>query len=273
LEFHFIDVDRRKKYNMPHMKIRVIGCSGAELPGHNAPGFLLDNEIIFDAGSITSVLDEKEQLKIKHIFITHAHLDHIRSLPFLADNIVLGNKKKKVTIYSISQVITTIKKHLFNSAVWPDFTIIPNPDDAILNLVKLKVALPLQINGYTITPYRVNHPVPAVGYLVEDRSNKRLFYTGDTGPTPGTWKKIGNRKIDCLIIDVSFPNRMREMAITTGHLTPELLQEEIETIHPAPDCIYITHPKPQYFKTVQKELNRLKIRNLSILREGQIIRI
>jgi len=63
------------------------------------------------------------------------------------------------------------------------------------------------------------------------------------------------------------------MAITTGHLTPELLQEEILTIHPAPGCIYITHPKPQYFKTVQKELNKLKIRNLRVLREGEIIRI
>ena len=258
---------------MRHMKIKVIGCSGAELPGHNAPGFLLDDEIIFDAGSITSVLDEKAQLKIKHIFITHAHLDHIRSIPFLADNIVLGDKDKKVTIYSISQVITTIKKHLFNSAVWPDFTIIPNPDDAILNLVKLKVASSLSINGYTITPYKVNHPVPAVGYLVEDERDRRFFYTGDTGPTPGTWKKVGDRKIDCLIIDVSFPNSMREMAITTGHLTPELLREEVAKMHSVPGSIYITHPKPQYFKTVRKELDKLKIRNLRVLREGEIIRI
>ena len=258
---------------MRHMKIKVIGCSGAEMPGHNAPGFLLDDEIIFDAGSITSVLDEKAQLKIKHIFITHAHLDHIRSIPFLADNIVLGDKEKKVTIYSISQVITTIKKHLFNSAVWPDFTIIPNPDDAILNLVKLKVASSLSINGYTITPYKVNHPVPAVGYLVEDGGNRRFFYTGDTGPTPGTWKKVGDRKIDCLIIDVSFPNSMREMAITTGHLTPELLREEVAKMHSVPGSIYITHPKPQYFRTVRKELDKLKIRNLRVLREGEIIRI
>ena len=84
------------KYNRQVMKIRVIGCSGAELPGHNAPGFLLDDEIIFDAGSITSVLTAKEQLRIKHIFITHAHLDHIRSIPFLADNIIIKNRSSEI---------------------------------------------------------------------------------------------------------------------------------------------------------------------------------
>lgn len=109
------------------MKIKVIGCSGAEFPGHNAPGFLLDEEIVFDAGSITGVLDEKAQLKIKSIFITHAHLDHIRSIPFLADNIIIGEKAHQVNILSISPVINTIKRHLFNSSMWPDFTGISIP--------------------------------------------------------------------------------------------------------------------------------------------------
>ncbi len=255
------------------MKINVIGCSGAEFPGHNAPGFLLDDEILLDAGSLTNTLDEKAQLKIRHIFITHAHLDHIRSIPFLADNIVVGKKHSKITIYSISPVIRTIKKHLFNSAVWPDFTIIPNPGDAILNLVSLKAAEPVIVDGYTITPYKVNHTVPAVGYLVEDMKGKSFFYTGDTGPTAGTWKKIKNRKLNCLIIDVSFPDSMRELAVRTGHLTPGLLQEEMGAFHQAPEHICITHPKPQYFRTIKKELEALGMKNLTILKDGDIIRI
>jgi len=55
-----------------------------------------------------------------------------------------------------------------------------------------------------------------------------FFYTGDTGPTRQTWKQAGKRQFDALIIDVSFPNNMRELAITTGHLTPDLLGEEIK---------------------------------------------
>lgn len=255
------------------MRIRVIGCSGAEFPGHNAPSFVLDDEIVFDAGSITDVLDKKAQFRIKNIFITHAHLDHIKSIPFLADNVIVGRKKNRINILSIAQVIRTIKRHLFNSSVWPDFTIIPNPEHAIMNLITLKAGLTLRINHYSVTPYRVKHPVPAVGYLVEDDRNKRFFYTGDTGPTPQTWKNIGRRRLNCLIIDVSFPDAMRNMALKTGHLTPALLRQELMMMHDMPERVYITHPKPQYIRTIRRQISRLKLNNVRILREGDIIKI
>ena len=255
------------------MKIKVLGCSGAKFPGHNIPGFLLNNGIVFDAGSITGVLNEKAQLKIKNIFITHAHFDHIRSIPFLADNITVGENKHEITIISISPVVKTIKRHLFNSSVWPDFTIIPNPDNAIINFIELKAGKSIKINDYVITPYKVNHTVPAVGYLVEDKKERRFFYTGDTGPSHETWEKIGDKQIHCLIIDVSFPNSMEEMALKTGHLTPHLLQKELLTIRPTPERTYITHIKPQYFKTIKTELHGLKMKNLKLLKDGETIRV
>jgi len=255
------------------MKIKVLGCSGAKFPGHNIPGFLLNNGIVFDAGSITGVLSEKAQLKIKNIFITHAHFDHTRSIPFLADNITIGENKHEITIISISPVVKTIKRHLFNSSVWPDFTIIPNPDNAIINFIELKAGKSIKINDYVITPYKVNHTVPAVGYLVEDKKERRFFYTGDTGPTHETWEKIGDKQIHCLIIDVSFPNSMEEMALKTGHLTPHLLQKELLTIRPTPERTYITHIKPQYFKTIKTELHGLKMKNLKLLKDGETIRV
>jgi ribonuclease BN (tRNA processing enzyme) len=255
------------------MRLKVLGCSGAEFPGHNAPGFLLDNEIAFDAGSITGVLDEKAQMKINNIFITHAHLDHIRSIPFLADNIIVGRKAHQINILSISPVLNVIGKHLFNSSMWPDFTLIPNSDDAILNLIELKVGKPININAYTITPYKVKHTVPAVGYLVEDKKERRFFYTGDTGPSTQTWRMIGNKLIHCLIIDVSFPDSMGNMAIRTGHLTPSLLKEEILKIEQRPDHIFITHPKPQYQRTIKAELDRLRIKNVRMLKDGDTILI
>jgi hypothetical protein len=55
------------------MRLKIIGCSGAEFPGHNSPCFFLpDNEIISDAGSVTTALDEKTHLKIRNVFIAHA---------------------------------------------------------------------------------------------------------------------------------------------------------------------------------------------------------
>lgn len=255
------------------MKIKVLGCSGAEFPGHNPPGFLLDDEILFDAGSLTNVLDGSGQHKVKNIFITHAHLDHIRGIPFLADNLLIENKGYKVNIISIPRVIKTIRENLLNGQVWPDFTIIPDPKNGVLQFVELREGRAIEVNGYSIIPYKVNHSVPAVGYLVEDRGGKRFFYTGDTGPTTATWKKIGERKIHCIIIEVSFPNKMKETALLTGHLTSQLLREELSKMKHLPDGIYVTHTKPQYFKTIRSELKDLDIGNLRLLKDGQTIRI
>lgn len=255
------------------MRIKVLGCSGAEFPGYNPPGFLLDNEILFDAGSLTNILDKNAQAKIKNIFITHAHLDHIRGISFLADNIIVAKRRQRVNIISIPPVIMAIKKNLLNDSLWPDFTMIPDYENAVLRYRELTAGKSIKIKDYKITLYEVNHSVPAVGYLVEDASDRRFFYTGDTGPTDSTWKKIGDKKIHCLIIEVSFPNSMRAMSIMTGHLTPQLLKEELMKIKHMPEQICITHPKPQHLKTIKKELKSLKIKNLRLLKDGDIIRI
>lgn len=255
------------------MKINVLGCSGAEFPGHNPSGFLLNGKVLFDAGTLTHVLDRREQSKITHIFITHAHLDHIRDISFLADNIIVEKRKQRVNIISISPVIRTIKKNLLNNSLWPDFSMIPDYENAVLRYGIMKEGEELKVEGNRISAYRVHHSVPAVGYLVEDRNNKRFFYTGDTGPTDSTWKKIGDRKLDCLIIEVSFPNRMSEMAAITGHLTSKLLKAEIGKLKHMPDRIFITHPKPQHLKAINAELKSLAMKNLKLLKDGDVINV
>jgi ribonuclease BN (tRNA processing enzyme) len=255
------------------MKIRVLGCSGAEFPGHRPPSFLLSNKIVFDTGSLTNVLDIKAQLKIEHIFITHSHLDHIMGIPFLADNLIFRKKRNRVNVLSIPPVIKTIGKSLLDGAIWPDFTVLPNSHEGILNLVGLKPDHSIKVEDYTITPHPVNHSVYATGYLVEDKRRRRFFYTGDTGPTDRTWEKIGKKQIHALIIEVSFPNRMEKIALETGHLTPELLRREILKIELRPEKIFAIHIKPQYFKAIKTELQELKIKNLRILRDGETIQI
>lgn len=255
------------------MKLKVLGCSGTDSPGHHLPGLLLDRKILFDAGSLTSVLDEKDQIKIENIFITHAHLDHIIGIPFLADNIIVGNKRRRVTVYAIPSVVKTIKRHLLNSSVWPDFTEIPNLRESILNLTELKVRHSIRVDGYTITPYRVNHTVPAVGYLVQDKNMRQFFYTGDIGTSNETWKNLRNKQIHCLIIDVSFPSGMKEIAMRSGHLTPELLNDELSKMEPLPKRVYVTHLKTQYYQAIKTELRNLRRENLRILKDGETIRV
>jgi len=72
-------------------------------------------------------------------------------------------------------------------------------------------------------------------------------------------------------IEVSFPNRREEIAITPGHLTPALLRRELLKIKVMPERIYITHLKPQFYKMIERELQRLKLNNLTLLKEGGVI--
>lgn len=208
------------------MRLKVIGSSGGEYPGHNPPAFLIDDHILLDAGTISASLNESSQWKIRNILITHAHLDHIKGIPFLADNLLIRNKVHSVNVISISSVLTALKKNLLNNRIWPDFTIISAASRPVLILKAISPGRPFRINGYAITAYKVNHSVHAVGYIIEDGEGKRLLYTGDTGPTDAIWKAAGN--IRYAIIEVSFPNSLKAMAMKTGHLTPELLMKEIK---------------------------------------------
>ncbi len=254
------------------MRIKVLGASGSDLPGYHLSSFLLNNKILFDAGGITGSLNFKSQQKIEHIFITHAHLDHIRDIPFLADNLIVSGSAKSIKIYSIKEVLDDIKKHLLNHRLWPDFTVIPNVQNSILRLNIIKEESPILIDGYKITAYRMSHTVPSVGYLVE-KDGKAFFYTGDTGPAKTSWKKLSDKKLNALIIEVSFSDKMKELAIKTGHLTAELVFEDLKIFHHKPERIFITHIKPFYRKQIEEELKKCSDYKIKILQGGEIIKI
>ncbi|ACI21597.1 MULTISPECIES: 3',5'-cyclic-nucleotide phosphodiesterase [Thermodesulfovibrio] len=254
------------------MKIRVLGASGSDIPGHHLSSFLLNNKILFDAGGVTSSLSFTAQQKIEHIFITHAHLDHIRDIPFLADNIILSGKSKRINIYSIKEVIDDIKKHLLNYRLWPDFTVIPDVKNSILDLKIIHEEKSILLDGYKITAYRMNHTVPAVGFLVE-KEGRSFFYTGDTGPAINTWKKFLNKKLNALIIEVSLPDKMKDLATKTGHLTPRLLFEDLKLFNQKPEKIFITHIKPLYKKAIERELKKYSDYKIEILQGRESIKI
>ena len=89
------------------MKVKVLGCSGSEGIGHNTPGFLVNDTVMLDAGTISAALSLGAQTKITDIMISHPHLDHLKGMLFLADN-VIGRIKKPIAIRALPGVITAI---------------------------------------------------------------------------------------------------------------------------------------------------------------------
>jgi ribonuclease BN (tRNA processing enzyme) len=132
----------------------------------------------------------------------------------------------------------------------------------------------LDIGGYKIQATKVNHAsVPAYGYILENSNGDAVVYTGDTGPTDRIWRRMKGRRVKCLIIEVSFPDEMADLALTSGHLTPALLLKEIEKMPAIPDRIYITHLKPAYREAIEEQLARLGAIRVEILTDGACLYI
>jgi len=254
------------------MQIRVLGSSGAEMPGYTLSSFLLDGTLLLDAGSVTQSLSLHEQKDIKNVLLTHSHLDHIKDLAFLADNLVLENHFSTVNIYALADTIRIIKQHIFNDIIWPDFTKIPSTKEPLLRFIPVEPLRAFKINRYRILPLPVEHSVPAVGYLIESDSTV-IAYTGDTGPSDALCKALEGIKLNVFIVEVSFPDELCAMAIKTGHLCPQLLKELIKSKRIYCDRILITHIKPQYEDIITQQLNSLISFPFEILDSPRIIEV
>jgi len=250
------------------MKLKVLGCFGGQGPGFHLSSFLIDDHYLLDAGAACSSLGFADQTKIHHVFLTHAHLDHVCGLFFLADN-VLGQRKVPITVYSIPYVIHSLKDHMLNNKIWPDFTRIPDPRSPTLSLKVIGEGSSYSIGNFDFLPIAVHHTVPAVGYVVKGDKGS-ILYTGDTGPTEKIWKVAASLKdLKAILVEVSFPNRLQEIADLSGHLTPQSLQAEVAKANNPPSPLYITHIKPQFLEEIAQELHSPREKKIHILEQGK----
>jgi cAMP phosphodiesterase len=236
------------------MKVKVLGCSGGIGGKHlRTTSLRVDNDILIDAGTGVSDLSLTELSMIDHIFLTHSHLDHIATIPFIVDT-VGAMRDKPITIYAIEETLDTLKKHIFNWSVWPDFTSIPTADKPFMRYEKIKLGQTITVDGNRkLTVLPANHTVPAVGYQIDSGAGS-LVFSGDTFTNDALWKVV-NRipNLKTLIIETAFCNREIQLAIASKHLCPSLLAEELAKLERSAD-IFITHLKPGEIELTMQEI-------------------
>jgi ribonuclease BN (tRNA processing enzyme) len=235
------------------MRLRVLGCSGSIGGQQNrTTSFLVDHDILVDAGTGVGDLSLAELTLIDHIFVTHSHLDHVNSIAFFLDS-VGALRPKPVTVYATGPTIAILKKNLFNWDIWPDFTVIPTPEQPWLRYQQVEVGKVVTLGGRKITVLPAVHTVPAVGYQL-DSGKGSLVFTGDTGPNDALWRivnRIANLKF--LIIETAFSNKERQLAEISRHLCPATLAEELAKLERNPE-VFITHLKPGEIEPTMLEI-------------------
>jgi len=245
------------------LRIRVLGAYGGSTPRHRQTSFLINGTVALDAGALTESLTLEEQARVRAIFVTHSHMDHVASLPFLVEN-VFGKTDGPIDVLGPEDVVVSLKKHLFNDALWPDFTRIPNHFLPTVRFRTLEPLVPFTVDGLRITPVPVDHTVPACGYVVSD-DRSTVVFSGDTGPTEAIWQAAkAAPSLRAIFVECSFPDELLEIAVVSKHLTPARLQSEMAKFPPGvPVNLY--HMKPPTLPALRAGISALASPRLRLL--------
>jgi ribonuclease BN (tRNA processing enzyme) len=250
------------------LKVKVLGTYGSEGPGQRPTAFLVDDRVLVDAGTVGGALSVPEQIQIQYALLSHAHLDHTAGLAFLTDTLAMVAADRRVTACSIAPVIESLRSHAFNDVLWPDFTSIPSAAQPVLGFRTLPEEGESRVGELWVTPVLVEHTVPTAGFVIHDGETGFVF-SGDTGPTTRLWQVAREmRGLRALIVETAFPSRLTMLAKASGHLTPEMLQREIDKM-PADLPIWIYHIKPQLYQETAEELAKIDPTRLHILEQGK----
>ena len=239
------------------MRVRVLGCSGAIARDCKTTSFLVDQDVLIDAGTGVGDLTREEMLRVQDVFLTHAHLDHIACLPLMVDTIAAARAGQPLRVHALPHTLAALRQHIFNDLIWPDFSRLPTPQAPLVTFHPLEVGAVRQLQGCTLEVLPAEHAVPAVGYAVRGPQPDAPWwvFSGDTERNPAFWQRVNQFDVHSLVIETAFSNRERDLARRAMHLSPEVLADELDQIRAASRYpIYITHTKPAETESIMREI-------------------
>jgi ribonuclease BN (tRNA processing enzyme) len=264
----------------PHlMQIRVLGCSGSIAAGNRTTSFLVDDDMLIDAGTGVGDLTLDELSRIERIFLSHSHLDHVLSVGLLADSVVrrrIARRCPPIAVHALPATIDALRTHVFNGVIWPDFSRLPDEHHPMLEFVPIAVGQVLDFGTRRIEVLPAMHTVPAVGFALSAAApspQPAWVFSGDTGPNPALWQRLACMPVAALVIETAFSDEEIELARISRHLCPALLRDELARLE-RPVDVYITHIKPGELDAVMSEIGAQASRHrIRALAAGQVMRV
>jgi ribonuclease BN (tRNA processing enzyme) len=243
-----------------------IAAAGGEDPGQYLISYLINDTLAVDAGSIGFYGTPEQQARVRHVLLSHSHVDHTASLPIFVEN-AFEATDECVTVHASAAVLDSLRRDLFNDRAWPDFVALSAGPRPFLKLERLDPYRPVELESLTVTPVPVDHVVPTLGFVIAD-GDATVVIASDTGPTDDLWR-VANAAPDlkAVFLEASFPDSMAELAMSSKHLTPALFGGEVRKLsRPVP--VIAVHLKARYRSEIVAELNALGLPNVEIGKFG-----
>lgn len=249
------------------MQIQALAVSDVSPPRYQGvSSYLINGKLLIDAGSVGLWGTAQDQAAIEHVLITHAHIDHVNTLPLFVEN-VYSPGPGGPTIYGSPQTLDALHRQLFNGDIWPDFLAMSTPENTFMAFAPAEPEQPFDVTGLTVTPVAVDHGVPAYGYIVQDETSAVVF-GGDSAPTARIWEVANGLDVPvaAVVMEASFPNAMAWLAEASFHLTPAMFNDEMDKLHASDTAqFFAVHLKPRYQEGVAAELSELGRPNLQVM--------
>ncbi len=255
------------------MRIRVLGCSGGIGAGSRTSAMLVDNDVLIDAGTGIGDLALEDLDSIRHVFLTHAHLDHIAGLPMLVDRVFDEDFEIPLTVYAREETLRAVRDHLFNDVIWPDFSRLPSAHNPMLRYTVCSPGDTITLGHRDFYAVDVMHSVPSLGFTVQNSSGA-FAVSGDTKTNETLWPVLNAcDDLRVLVIEVSFPDEMSQLASEAGHYTPQTLTEDLRRLRHDPQ-IWLTGMKPgEEAKIYQQVVRAAPDKNIRMLSAGTVLQL
>lgn len=104
--------------------------------------------------------------RLRHIFITHLHGDHVFGLPGLIGTLALNGTGGDVMIHTFEEGRKQIKAIL-------DFFCRDTPFDIRFNVIGVEEAVILETKALSVRTVPLKHRVPTVGFIFEEKEHER----------------------------------------------------------------------------------------------------
>jgi ribonuclease BN (tRNA processing enzyme) len=234
---------------------------------------LIDDDVLIDAGTGIGDLELADLDSIRHVFLTHAHLDHVAGLPMLVDRVFAENFTVPLTVYARAETLRAIQEHLFNGVIWPDFTALPTAENPMLRYQPCRPGDIIRVGHRDFRAVDVNHSVPSLGYTVQN-SGGAFAVSGDTKTNETLWPVLNAcDDLRVLVIEVSFPDEMERLATESGHYCPRTLTRDLERLRHSPE-IWLTGMKPGEEAVILQQVTRAAPdRKIQMLSRGTVLTV